>query len=146
MSVEIDMGQLARRLVLRRKRDGRNIYDAIAKRELIEACMRPGVVVAKVARECGINANQLSTWIRVYQSQAIAPIAGQEVGELARPAFVPVQIQATPAAVQPPAADVGLQARLPNGVVVDLRGCDMQQACSVLEMLGRLRCFASTKG
>ena len=146
MSVEIDMGQLARRLVLRRKRDGRNIYDAIAKRELIEACMKPGVVVAKVARECGINANQLSTWIRVYQSQAIAPIAGQEVVELARPAFVPVQIQATPAAVQQPAADVGLQARLPNGVVVDLRGCDMQEACSVLEMLGRLRCSVSTKG
>jgi transposase len=144
MSVELNLGELAQRLVLRRKRDGRNIYDAVAKRELIEACMRPGVVVAKVARECGVNANQLSTWIRAHQSQATA--AGGEVVELARPAFVPVQIQAAPAAVQQPAADVGLQARLPNGVVVDLRGCDMQQACSVLEMLGRLRCFASTKG
>lgn len=140
------MGELARRLVLRRKRDGRNIYDSIAKRELIEACLRPGVVVAKVARECGINANQLSTWIRVHQSQTTAPAAGGEVVELARPAFVPVQIEAAPAVSQQPAAQVELQARLPNGVVVDLRSCGMQQACSVLEMLGRLRCFASTKG
>ena len=42
MSVELNLGELAQRLVLRRKRDGRNIYDAVAKRELIEACMRPG--------------------------------------------------------------------------------------------------------
>jgi transposase len=38
-----------------------------------------------------------------------------------------------------------LQARLPNGVVVDLRECDLHQAGVVIEALGRVRCSDSTK-
>jgi transposase len=38
-----------------------------------------------------------------------------------------------------------LQARLPNGVVVDLRECDLREAGEVIEALGRVRCSASTK-
>lgn len=147
MSVEIDVGDLARRLVISRKRDGRNVYDPIAKRELIEVCMRPGVSVTRLARECGVNANQLSTWIRVHQREkAVVPATVGEVLAIRSAAFVPVQVQAAPAALEQPAARVDLQARLPNGVVVDMRGCDTQQACGVLEALGRLRCSVSTKG
>jgi transposase len=40
---------------------------------------------------------------------------------------------------------LGLQARLPNGVVVELRECELHQAAEVIEALGRLRCSASTK-
>ena len=58
------ISDLARRLVVGRKRDGRSVYDAQAKRELILACRAPGVSMAKSARECGINANQLSAWVR----------------------------------------------------------------------------------
>jgi hypothetical protein len=36
--VEIDVGDLAQRLVIGRKRDGRGIYDPGAKRELLELC------------------------------------------------------------------------------------------------------------
>jgi transposase len=43
-------------------------------------------------------------------------------------------------------SSMDMQARLPNGIVVDLRGCDMQQALAMVEALGRLRCSASTKG
>jgi transposase len=39
-----------------------------------------------------------------------------------------------------------LQARLPNGVVLDLHEVDLPQAVEVIEALGRLRCSASTKG
>jgi len=47
----------------------------------------------------------------------------------------------------PPAvATMNVQARLPNGVVVDLQGCDLWEAGHLLEALGRLRCSASTKG
>lgn len=35
-----------------------------AKRELIPACREPSVSVSKLARQCGINSNQLSGWIR----------------------------------------------------------------------------------
>jgi transposase len=38
-----------------------------------------------------------------------------------------------------------LQARLPNGVVVDLHGCDFAQAGQLIDALGRLRCSDSTK-
>jgi transposase len=37
-----------------------------------------------------------------------------------------------------------LQARLPNGVVVDLQCSEHDQAGRLIEALGRLRCSAST--
>ena len=39
MSVGFDIEELARRLIIGRKRDGRSVYDPGAKRELIEACL-----------------------------------------------------------------------------------------------------------
>jgi len=44
------------------------------------------------------------------------------------------------------APTMSLQARLCNGVVIELRGCDLAQAGELIEALGRLRCSASTKG
>lgn len=44
--------------------ESRSVYDAQAKRELILACRAPGLSMAKSARECGINVNQLSAWVR----------------------------------------------------------------------------------
>jgi transposase len=41
---------------------------------------------------------------------------------------------------------MSVHARMPNGVVIDLRGCDLAQAGQLIEALGRLRCSASTKG
>ena len=53
-------------LVIDRKRKGRNVYSARAKRALVEACMRPGVSVAKMALTHGVNANLLRKWIRTH--------------------------------------------------------------------------------
>jgi transposase len=47
-------------------RGGRCRYDAASKRALIEACLRPGVSVARTAQENGINANLLRKWITRY--------------------------------------------------------------------------------
>jgi transposase len=58
---------LAQRLVVGRKRDGRSIYDEKAKHELVVACHEPGVSLAKVARACSVNANQLASWVRQYE-------------------------------------------------------------------------------
>ena len=121
---------LARRLVVGRKRDGRSVYDAQAKRELIVACRAPGVSMARLARECGINANQLSAWVRQYERAA-----SRGVVQMQAPSFVEVSINAAPPA---PAPAMNVQARLPNGVVIDLRGCDAQQASNFVEVLGRL--------
>lgn len=136
--------EIARRLVVGRKRDGRSIYDAQAKAELIEICRRGGVSMAKLARECGVNANQLSSWVRQRERAVVAARApSREVVEVAA-AFVPMQVE--PPAPTQSACAISLQARLPNGVVVDLAGCDFQQASQVIDALGRLRCSGSTKG
>lgn len=138
--------ELARRLVVGHKRDGRSIYDTQAKAELIEICRRGEVSMAKLARECGVNANQLNSWVRQRERALAAGTCAKtgEVIEVPAAAFVPMQIeQSVPAQ---PACTISLQARLPNGVVVDLAGCDLQQASQVIDALGRLRCSASTKG
>jgi transposase len=143
------ISELAGRLVVGHKRDGRSIYDEQAKRELVLACREPGVSIAKMARDCGVNANQVNSWVRLYerqQAKSMAPSAGVVV-EAKAPAFVALDIAAArQEARQEAASSMGVQARLPNGVVVDLRDCDMQQALAMIEALGRLRCSASTKG
>lgn len=144
MSEDIDTEDLARRLVIGRKRDGRSIYDAGAKRELIEACMRPGVSVTGLARACGVNANQLSTWVREHERGKAKAARRREVIEMPPAAFVPVQMEAVRS--EPTMPSLNVQARLPNGVVLDLGGCDLQQAGQLIEALGRMRCSASTKG
>ena len=143
MSDVID--QLAQRLVIGHKRDGRSIYDDQVKRELVQACLGSGVSLAKVARKCGINANVLSNWMRQHERAKAAPRAARgEVVEMPAAAFVPLQLEST--APQPPASTVNVQVRLPNGVVVDMNGCELQHAGRLIEALGRLRCSASTKG
>jgi transposase len=133
------MEELARRLVVGHKRDGRCVYDEQAKAELVAECAKPGASVSRLARQAGVNANQLSRWVREHGGRrraiAITP-------ELAQTAFVPVAIEsgATPAS----APTICVQARMPNGVVVDLRGCDLGQAGQLIEALGRVRCSAST--
>jgi len=139
------MEELARRLVVGRKSDGRCVYDETAKAELVAACGRPGASVSRLARECGVNANQLSRWVREHSQRgqravAVSPDSGE--------AFVALPVEATtPTAINhsPATAPMCLQARLPNGVVLDLRECDLRHAGVVIEALGRVRCSASTK-
>jgi transposase len=140
------IAELARCLVIGHKRDGRCVYDEQAKRELIEVYHRCGMSVAKLARECGVNANLLTTWIRGRKrTNAVAAAADSEVVDVpaAPPAFMPVRVEQV--VQQPPEVTMNVQARLPNGVVVDLQGCDLHKMGQLLEALGRLRCSASTK-
>jgi len=70
-----DMEELARRLVIGCKSDGRSVYDEVAKAELVAACSRPGASVSRLARECGINANQLSRWVREHNQRLQRAVA-----------------------------------------------------------------------
>ena len=141
------MEELARRLVVGRKSDGRSVYDEAAKADLVAACGRPGASVSRLARECGINANQLSRWVREHSQRRQRAVS---LSPAPREAFVAVAIESSapmPRATNDKATAVRmwLQARLPNGVVVDLRECDPHQAGVVIEALGRVRCSVSTK-
>jgi transposase-like protein len=63
-------------LVVSRKRNGRCAYSVQAKKALVEACLRPGVSVARMALIHGLNANLLRKWIRREErKQEVAPRA-----------------------------------------------------------------------
>lgn len=138
------MEELVRRLVIGHKSDGRSVYDEQAKAELVAQCAKPGASVSRLAREAGVNANQLSRWVREHGEKRRALAAPHEATQTA---FVAVPIEATSCAVAvAPVPTMSVHARMPNGVVIDLRGCDLAQAGPLIEALGRLRCSASTKG
>lgn len=59
-----DRSEIIAGLVVSRKRDGRSVYSAQAKRALVQACLRPGVSVARMVLLHGLNANLLRKWIR----------------------------------------------------------------------------------
>jgi transposase len=165
--------ELRGRLVVGRKSDGRGVYDESAKRELIVACLKQGVSVARMAMEHGVNTNLLRTWIAAYQRRSAQVPAG-DIARMQEAAFVAVRVEgeqdqpqrecavavpavahtpATTVAVIPdesslaaPAPMVGLQVRLPNGVQLDLGETSLQQLPTLVQMLSRLPCSASTKG
>jgi hypothetical protein len=56
-------------LVLGRLRDGRCRYDPQVKQELVRRCLQPGVSVARMAMQHGVNANLLRKWITQRQSR-----------------------------------------------------------------------------
>lgn len=147
-----DLEDLKRRLVVGRKRDGRSVYDEEAKGELVALCLRPNVSVARLARECGVNANQVARWLREHgQGRRRAVVAAAATRPAPAPAaFVAVPVvrsmQTPVGRADSPVALVVMQARFPNGVAVDLRGVDRRDIGDVIEALGRLRCSVSTKG
>jgi transposase len=142
-----EMVELKRRLVVGRKSDGRSRYDEQAKSELVALCVQPGASVSRLAREFGINANQVTRWLREHgrggrSRTVVARATTAPSAFVAVPVMQPVQVPepgGTPAVLH-------LQARLPNGVSVDLRGVDAGHVNTVIEVLGRLRCSDSTKG
>ena len=144
-----DIEAIARRLVVGRKRDGRSIYDPQARSDLVRASQRPGVSLARIARECGINANVLSRWVRQDERSESGDAAprGEVIDIPAAPAFLAVQLDPGPIPAPAPAQthDVALQVRLPNGVTLDMHMPDVDAASRLIEVLGRLRCSASTK-
>lgn len=127
------------------KRDGRSVYDEQAKAELVALCERPGASVSRLARECGVNANQVSRWLREKtqggRRRRVAPPA------LSAATFVelPLARPTRASAVVDASVRLEIQTRLPNGVTLEMRGIESQQVGELIEALGRLRCSASTK-
>ena len=137
--------ELSRQLVVGHKRDGRCCYDKEAKRELVEACLQPGISVARMALMNGINANLLRTWIRRYQSQGQPNVGTSNLKKRALTrlsAFVPVVQTKRPAKTNP----LQFKVQLPNGVKLDLSEMDRDELSSILEVLSKLPCSASTLG
>lgn len=134
---------LSKRLVVGHKSDGRSVYDQDAKRALIEACLQPGVSVARMALQHGVNANLLRTWITRYRREDDKAVVEGGAGAAATlPAFVPI-IAARMSAVR---SVFRLHARLANGVEVDVSELGGDELSSVLSLLSQLPCSDSTPG
>jgi transposase len=137
--------ELSKRLVVGHKRDGRSCYDPEAKRELIEACLRPGVSIARMGLLHGINANLLRTWITRYRRQRELMV-GRPAVDLAAPAvasaFVPVVTRGVPAQ----ASELRFGAQLPNGIKLELSEVDPGDLAVLLRLLCELPCSGSTPG
>lgn len=131
--------ELVKGLVVGHKRDGRNCYDREAKRQLIEAAMQPGVSVARLALEHGINANLLHTWIRRHQEGSGA---GKRTTSVAlSSAFIPV----VPAVARSDGRRQ-LVARLPNGIQIEFELNGRDDLMAILRQLSALPCSGSTRG
>lgn len=148
-----DLEDLKRRLVVGHKRDGRCMYDEAAKAELVGLCLKPDVSVARLARDCGVNANQVARWLREHSHRRHrATVAAAITSPAPAPpsAFVALPVvRSTPMPAEGDESTLSMmvvQACLPNGVAVDLRGVHPRHIGEVLEALGRLRCSVSTKG
>lgn len=128
--------RLSRPLIVRHGRDGRCLYDPEAKRELVRICLQPGLSVAKVALEHGINANLLRKWIGLYQEAG----SSARNGALALPTFAPVL---TLGAEQP--TKPGINVTLSNGVKLELSSVGLSDLPLLLTALAELPCSASSR-
>ena len=103
-----------------RERTRRRRYDKAFKRALVEQTLAPGASVARIAREHGINANQLFKWRRQF---LLAEHDTSAPPSLAEPpaSLVPVAVvaeQARPDEAPAPTACTGmLEIRLTGGEV-----------------------------
>src|SRR3954451_24098126 len=131
--------ELLKRLVIGSKRDGRRRYDKQAKLELVRASVEPGVSVARLAYEHGVNANLLRKWIDQYRHQQ-----GQEQAMSSAPASTPAFVPVVQVNAAAQAGPLRLHARLPNGVELDLSGANGSELSALLALLGKLPCSAST--
>ena len=94
--------ELLGRLVVGRSVDGRSRYDAQAKLQLVQACLKPGVSVANMALRYGINANLLRKWMtKAAGLNALVAPASAAIKTLgASNPFIAMQIERD-ASVQP---------------------------------------------
>lgn len=141
---EIDT-ELVARLVTGRKRDGRRTYDPHAKAQIVQACLQPGVSVARIAMQYGINANLLRTWLgKRRDAGATRPIEPTRRLDAAA-AFVPLQLEVAKAdSVQSRGPRLQLHVHLPNGVEFDLGEASLDELPPVLRILGAMSCSDST--
>ena len=130
------------------RRDGRRRYEPASKDRLIEACLRPGVSLAGLALQHGVNANLLRKWVaRRRQPQPGQMQPGTGVAQLPEPSAF-VRVGTSPAFMGPGAGSLTvrsaenwsparLQATMPNGVTLSLEGCDPQLLAVMIDALGR---------
>jgi transposase len=108
------------------------------KRRIVEATLVPGASIARVAREHGVNANQVFQWRHEYRKGALW------VGKKARAELLPVTLAAedraamVPRVPLPPVLSGSINIELPGRALVSVEaGVDPALVRAVLESLLR---------
>jgi transposase len=142
-------------LVVGRMRDGRCRYDPQVKQDLVRRCLQPGVSVAALAMQHGVNANLLRKWITKWQSRnaIVVQQTASEVAAQNSSAFLAVQVRSgapnvrvaaptktSAASNDSPAQSIHLRVQLPNAVAVDLGQTRMQDLFAIMQTLSSLPC------
>jgi transposase len=134
--------ELETKLIAGHKRDGRCVYSKQGKRELVEACLRPGVSVAGMALRHGVNANLLRKWIKAYQVQHRGAVSSEPERRVAAAKLLPV-IEVREPMAERVVTPSGAAAHSCIEIVVSqftvrLRGeVDTRQLASVMDCLAR---------
>jgi transposase len=107
------------------------------KRRIVEATLMPGASIARIAREYGVNANQVFQWRYEYRKQTSVP------RDEAKAELMPVRLAAetrTPskAEVVPSAPSGSIHIELPGRAVISIEsGVDVAMVRAVIESLRR---------
>ena len=143
-------------------RNGRRRYDPVSKQRLVEACLQPGVSLAGLALEHGVNANLLRKWVATHRRQHGNGVAAGAI-ERATAVFVPVVERCGVAGLPEPPAPPPIQrhvhlsqaapktarhtdppaprltVEMPNGVTLRLEcsGQDVELVSAMIVTLGR---------
>lgn len=72
----------------------RRRHDEEFKKQVIEACLHPGVSVAAVALANGLNANMLRKWVRGHGQDSMPVVRKDELPTEGLAAMVPVTVAA----------------------------------------------------
>ena len=109
------------------------------KRRIVEATFVPGASIARVAREHGVNANQVFQWRHEYRKGALLGVRQQAQSKL-----LPVTVTAEPSSITlsgtaPAAAPAGsIHIELPGRAVISVEsGVDPELVRAVLGSLLR---------
>jgi transposase-like protein len=142
-------------LVLKRIRGGRCRYDPQVKQELVKRALQPGVSVAALAMQHGVNANLLRKWITKWQSRNAMEHAASEMATQNASPFLALQVhtvapgaRATVATKVSASSDnsvaqpMHLRVQLPNGVAVDIGQTRLQDLSTVMQTLCTLACLS----
>ncbi len=79
------------------------------KRKLVALTLAPGASVARIAREHGVNANQVFSWRKLYREGRLGPTASDDVR------LLPVDVVAPTMAVSTKPEEPGVQGKTHSG-------------------------------
>ena len=93
-------------------------YTPEFKAELVAACQQPGVSIAALAGQHGMNANVLHRWLKEHQQNGCHGLVAQPVPNTpALPAFVPVHVPVQLSAPPPVAKGQAIRIEVRKGAL-----------------------------